>query len=618
MFDTCQGFLNTRLKRFPDRTAPRLGRWTGTALLCGILAACGGGGDGGNAEAPHDPLAVFKQQKLDWQACDPKAVGEVLGRALAMLPQRVHCALMRVPLDYDNPGQGELKIELLRVLAQQPQRRLGTIAFNPGGPGVDGLALALVSTIWWTQARPGSFSETQLREMGNRYDLISFSPRGVGASHPLICPMPDDLQTQDSLTFNRSAENLQHAQHNARLLGQACAGNPLSAHIHTEATARDMDLMRALQGDEQLNYIGYSYGTWLGAWYAGLFPQRVGRMLLDSSVNVQERLDDAFLHSEMAKQRVLDEIVLPYAERHDDRLALGSAAALRMNLLGLASSLKEALFDRMDFKDPLQIERSVLNLSAAVGLNTLVRDHPHAQGPALKALVQNHVFSPLPQTNAAVVPLALDLIAAQEGDDNTPPEQATTDVDAQGNWRLLPAFTVNMSVRCNDTGTHGDEQYWLDISNDYVVRYPMFGGGGVAKPCLSWPTPPRTMPALPAGLQILMLQSRYDSSTPVEGALATLAALPKASMIVVENEYKHGLFPYKTECVDAQVAAYFLHGALPSRISSCAGTPLGGDAGPAVQPPSTLTASTDNGLPQVQGLWARLHGQIGKTVRLDF
>ena len=193
MFDTCQGFLNTRLEKFRDRTAPRLGRWTGTALLCGILAACGGGGDGGNAQAPHDPLAVFKQQKLDWQACDPKTVGEVFERALAILPERARCALMRVPLDYDNPGQGELKIELLRVVAQQPQRRLGTIAFNPGGPGMDGMGLALVSAILWAQARPGSFSDTQLREMGNRYDLIGFSPRGVGASNPLICQVSHDV-----------------------------------------------------------------------------------------------------------------------------------------------------------------------------------------------------------------------------------------------------------------------------------------------------------------------------------------------------------------------------------------------------------------------------------------
>lgn len=616
MFDCCQEFFKPSLQKFPDWPAAHFGRWAGTTLLCGILMACGGGG--GSAEAPptpSDPLAAFTQQQLDWKACDAQRIGAEVKQVIALMPQRVRCAPMRVPLDYDNPGQGELEIELLRVSATQPQRRLGSIVLNPGGPGVDGLDMALFVAAKLALTGAGSFSGMQLREMSNRYDLIGFSPRGTGVSKPLVCDVLGSFEEQDSLTFNRSAENLQRAQRNARLTVQSCLSNPLSRHIHTEATARDMDLIRALQGDAQLNYLGYSYGTWLGSWYARLFPQRVGRMLLDSSVDIGARYDDQLMQQEMGRQRILDEIMLPYAERHHDQLALGSAATLRASLLGMTPSLKEALFGKVNFTQSPQIERSVLSMGAAVGLNTLLREHPNVQGAALKALVQSHVFSPLPQINAAVVPLALELIAAQEADNNEAIKRNLVEVDAQGAVRLLPTLTVNLSVRCNDTGAQGDEQYWLDLSNDYVARYPMVGGGGVLQPCLYWTTRPRTLPPLPAGLQALILQSRYDGSTPVEGALATLALLPNARMIVVENEYTHGVFPYGTECVDAQVAAYFLQGALPPRTSSCAGKPLAGEAGSALR---TLSASTDHGLSQAQNLLARFQGRIDKTGRQDF
>jgi hypothetical protein len=176
--------------------------------------------------------------------------------------------------------------------------------------------------------------------------------------------------------------------------------------------------------------------------------------------------------------------------------------------------------------------------------------------------------------------VALELIETLAEDDDTL-EASWIDTDAQGKVRLLPEFTVNMSVRCNDTGTAGDASYWLGVSNDQVARYPMVGGNSVAKPCVYWPASPRKIAPLSTieGLPILMLQSRYDGATPVESALATLAALPGARMILVENEYRHGLFPYGTECVDTQVANYFLQGTLPPRNSTCAGNSLAGKAG---------------------------------------
>jgi pimeloyl-ACP methyl ester carboxylesterase len=579
MFEACQEFLSVGARSFPGLSRARRAGLAGGALVCAMLVACGGA-EVDAQRSPPDPLAEFTQQALDWQACVPRRPGQGQGALFAVLPDRTRCALMRVPLDYDHPGEGALQIEVLRVAAAQPQRRLGAIVFNPGGPGEDGLASALVHGMQWALASPEDVSGVQLREMGQRFDVIGFSPRGTGASNPLICDVPGSFEDQDNLTFDRSAENLQRAQRNAQLMARACLDNPLSRHIHTEATARDMDLLRAVLGDEQLNYIGYSYGTWLGSWYARLFPQRVGRMLLDSSLDVTQRLDDQFMLQEMANQRILDEVILPYAERHKDKLALGSAAVLRAALLALPPALKEALFDEIDFTHSSQIEHAVVRMSAAIGLDALLRAHPDADEDELETLVESHSFSPVPRVNAVVAQVALELIETLAEDDDTL-EASWIDTDAQGKVRLLPEFTVNMSVRCNDTGTAGDASYWLGVSNDQVARYPMVGGNSVAKPCVYWPASPRKIASLSTieGLPILMLQSRYDGATPVESALATLAALPGARMILVENEYRHGLFPYGTECVDTQVANYFLQGTLPPRNSTCAGNSLAGKAG---------------------------------------
>ncbi len=222
-------------------------------------------------------------------------------------------------------------------------------------------------------------------------------------------------------------------------------------------------------------------------------------------------------------------------------------------------------------------------MSAALGLDALMQAHPDAEGEALQTLVQSRHFSPVPRINAIVVRFALALVEALEEDENSLLDESWARKDASGTVQLLPKFAVHLSVRCNDTGIQGDAQYWLGVSNDYVARYPLFGGASAAMACLHWTKPPRKLSPLATGMvmdgAVLMLQSRYDGATPVEGAMATLAALPNARMIVVEDEYAHGLFPYGTECVDAQVADYFLQGRLPLRTSSCAGKPLPGEAG---------------------------------------
>ena len=585
----------------------RISRCASAAVVAALLNACGGG-----SNPPVDPLASFKQQKLVWQACDPTLMGEG-ENAITALGERAKCALMRAPLDYSNPALGELQVALARVTAEQPQQRLGSIVFNPGGPGTDGLNFAPQYGHLWSIANTENPSGKLLKEMSNRYDLIGFSPRGVGSSSSLTCSSPELREAITDLRFDRSPENLEKAQRNARLLAQACSKNPLTKHIHTDATARDMDLMREVLGDAKLNYIGYSYGTWLGAWYASLFPERVGRMLFDSSMNVVGSYDDATLLSEVGAHRVLNEIMVPYAARHPERFNLGgSAAQVSSALLALPVPIKEALFPNIAFNTSEAIDSDVLGMTASVGLQALRERLPNATEAEVHAAIEAYTFTPGPDNPAAVDiahHFAVQLFA---------PRQRLPNV-------TVPGKAVYASVVCNDLATRGDAQYWIDIGNQYAARYPLVGGPATANPCLYWGPPVTTRPPLAAASKagpVLMLQSRYDAATPFEGAKVTLDALPNASMIVIEDEYKHGLFPYNEPCVDMKVSDYFISGKMPERMSSCPGKPLPADgvaaataANRGLQGERVSASAVYKDPSLAQDIVRRIHSQIDRAAR---
>ena len=544
----------------------RCGRLAGAALFAAILTACGGSESDDNASSPNPPapvdaLASFKQQTLNWQTCDASAMeNEDDQQELAQLGERAQCALMRVPLDYAEPSSAELQVEVLKVAAEQPAQRLGAIVFNPGGPGEDGLSSAVQTSLKLAAADPDEAGGL-LQQMARRYDLVAFSPRGMGRHSPLNCALQDELELPTLFNADSSSENVEKIQRHAQQLAQACAANPMSRHIHTEATARDMDLLRGLLNEEKLNYIGASYGTWLGAWYAALFPERAGRMLFDSSADITGDFD-ALMQSQIpASARHIEELLLPRAVSEPARFGLGNdLAALRQQLLALSAPLRAALALHWDFEE---IDSDVYAISAALGLQELLARHPQASAAQLYAgMAQAPRFK-----NAQVEMHAKALV---------PGLFSPLKFHAPGKEEF-----VYWSVRCNDTGTTGSAQDWAERGREALQRYPLAEIGIVENPCLYWRQAARKMPAaaqMRTSTPVLMLQSEYDSLTPLQGARKTQAALPNARLIVVEKAHEHGVFPYGTACVDGQVARYFLDGTLPSEaINSCAGKRPGAD-----------------------------------------
>lgn len=179
----------------------------------------------------------------------------------------------------------------------------GAILINPGGPGEDGLLCSTISGARQTPPRTANRAS------------FSGKSRGIRPGRLLA-----------------AGNGFQHA---------------IAQYINSDATARDMDIIRSVLGDDKLNYLGISYGTWLGTWYAGLFPERVGRMALIGNTDITAPLNDTLLSQEMGMRRVMDEILAPYAAENPEVFKLGSSAeevrqvfrSLRGNLLGVTSAL---------------------------------------------------------------------------------------------------------------------------------------------------------------------------------------------------------------------------------------------------------------------------------------
>ena len=213
--------------------------------------------DDGSEQPPSRPLARFYGQRLDWSACGDN-----------------DCATLRVPLDYDRPGGRTIGIALLRVPALGD--RVGSLVVNPGGPGAPGTSYAA--------AAAQVFREPLLRA----YDIVGFDPRGTGSSAPVDCLSDDEVDAY--LAADPSPDDPGEVERYVGLLetfGRGCvADDPqLAAHVSTIEAARDMDVLRSALGDARLDYFGASYGTKLGATYAELFPDRVGRFVLDGAID---------------------------------------------------------------------------------------------------------------------------------------------------------------------------------------------------------------------------------------------------------------------------------------------------------------------------------------------
>ncbi|MGX1220125.1 alpha/beta fold hydrolase [Streptomyces ambofaciens] len=221
------------------------------------------------------PIALTTGRHLHWSRCTSPPTAR----------RSYDCAVTKAPLDYRKPDGRTIDVALIRRKAAGPNaRRIGSLVLHFGGPGVSGVS-----------GLPEYLD--QYKPLLDRYDLVSFDPRGVGATIPVRCG-----KTADDTGYDGADARAEHS--GAHL-----------PYIGTSHTARALDLMRYLLGDERLHYFGVSYGTALGAVYAHLYPSHVGRLVLEASVDPTEDLNEEQLSQVKAVQAAFDRFAAHCAAR---------------------------------------------------------------------------------------------------------------------------------------------------------------------------------------------------------------------------------------------------------------------------------------------------------------
>jgi pimeloyl-ACP methyl ester carboxylesterase len=245
----------------------------GAALTAALALGTALSGVAGTAAAQPETTGV-QAPPARWETC----AADVLAEIPAAQREAVSCATYAVPVDHDRPRGATVGIRMMKRPALDQARKLGSLFINPGGPGGAGLIYSAYGASFFQQG------------VLDRFDLIGFDPRGVGRSDPLRCFTTNEEAAEvysrmSSAPITRT--EIRDTTEATRDYTDACArtAGPLLNHMSTEDVARDLDLMRRGVGDAKLTYVGFSYGTLLGATYANLFPQRSRAIVLDGNVD---------------------------------------------------------------------------------------------------------------------------------------------------------------------------------------------------------------------------------------------------------------------------------------------------------------------------------------------
>ena len=466
----------------------------------------------------EEGLRDFYTQEVSWESCEGS----------------FSCARIEVPLDYTDPGRSSIEIAAIRSDATGDAQ--GTILLNPGGPGGSGVNIVRDSLDFVTSAR--------LRE---DYDVLGFDPRGVNSSSAVECYTDEeqDLARQESYPAGLSDEELLPLlTAEATKYADLCAERTgeLLGFVDTASAARDMDILRAVVSDEKLNYLGFSYGTQLGATYAELFPERVGRLVLDGAI-------DPSLSNE--------EITLGQAVGFENAVRAYVADCQQGSDCPYTGTVDDGVGQIQDLFDDVEREPREARDGRLVPASTFV------QGFILP-LYDNANWPTLTQA----------VSAAMDGD----PSSMLFLADLSADRRPGGAYATNttaafLSVNCLDypmtsdpAQLRADEQELLDAS-------PTFGSflsyGGVT--CAPWKYAPVLEPAplhAEGADPIVVIGTTGDPATPYAWSTALAEQLDSGVHVTWEGE-GHTAYGRSNDCIEDLVDSYFIDGTVPEDGTRC-------------------------------------------------
>ncbi|MEV4918241.1 alpha/beta hydrolase [Streptomyces tirandamycinicus] len=478
------------------------------------------------ASGPADgPAPADAAPALDWSPCE-EAPG-------------FDCATAKAPLDHRRPAGPTVDLAVIRRPATGPGPRLGTLFFNPGGPGGAG-----------TEALP-QWYELFPEELRQRFDIASWDPRGAGRSTSVRCfpTVEAAYRWLERIPFGFPVgERQTEAWVDAYAeLGRLCEQRDarLLRYVSTADTARDLDRLRQAVGDEQLSFLGVSYGSFLGATYANLFPGKVRAMVLDGNIDPRAWVDGG----PTAQPRLSTFL--------REGVDLGSAATLHQFL----DHCGRAAADRCAFS-----AGSPAATRAKFG-RLMLRLQEHPQGSWTYARTVTTVLSGL----YAVDPGWYDLAWALEDLwDRRPPQEPA----APEGPLPYPGFEQIDAIRCSESPNPRDPRRFPELAEFGYGRAGDLGRAvaWASEPCATWPaTAASAYPGpwnRPTANPVLVVNTRYDPATPYQGALAMTRQLARARLLTVDG-YGHSSVVNPSLCVDDYERRYLVDGVLPPEGAVC-------------------------------------------------
>ncbi|MFE7508537.1 alpha/beta hydrolase [Promicromonospora sp. NPDC057488] len=479
----------------------------------------------------------------EWGACPTDVVVDAA-------PYVLDCATVQVPLDYAEPEGEQIDLTISRMASTDPEKRRGILLLNPGGPSGSGLTL---STLMASKGLPKSVRDA--------YDIIAMDTRGIGHSTAARCGFTAETPHFGNLPPYAVDEAAVDAQ--AKVvegIAEQCASSPdaeLLRHLNTPNTARDLDQIRAALGEEKASFLGYSYGSGLGATYDAMFPDRADRVVLDSNIGDTHLNQDVIRLWGPGMEETFPDFAKWAAKRHATYGFGRTPAQVRATYLELAERLDE---------EPLAGVDGVL-----FRMGTFGPLYSPAGYPRIAELWE----AVLTDDAAAVKEQLADVPAGTPSGalDGTATDGSDAAADAEEPWALDNALTVFLAVSCNDSDWAEDVQHYKDTVAADRAAYPMFGAAGAnITPCAYWPYEPVEQAEIsPEGKRnVLIVQNERDPATPLAAAQRTREAFGDRSRLVTVDNSGHGAYLlHDNPCALETTTKFLVDGSLPKRDVSC-------------------------------------------------
>ncbi|WP_435282046.1 alpha/beta hydrolase [Streptomyces koelreuteriae] len=466
-----------------------------------------------------------RASQVRWGACPEDVVAEAA-------PTELRCATVPVPVDYADPGGARIDLMISRLAGTNPEERRGTLMLNPGGPGGSGLAQAALLV---ARGLPADVLDS--------YDLIGMDTRGIGHSAPVTCGFtPDGPYTSNIPPYAADDTAVTEQAKTAEKVAEQCARQDRDGrlrHLTTANTARDLDRIRAALGEEKTSYLGYSYGTALGAAYASMFPERSDRIVLDSNIGDTHLDRDGLRRYALGMEQTFPDFARWAAARHDSYGLGRTPAQVRATYLTLAERLDKAPVAGFD-------------------------------GSLLRQYTFGLLFKKLQYPK-----LAQQWQVLADGDDTAArrmPSQSATAGEATSS--IDNPLAVFAAVTCNDIKWPANvDTYRKSVAEDRI-RYPLFGAATAnITPCAFWPHTPAEPPVAvndDGPRNVLLVQNLRDPATPHLGGRMLRQKFADRSRLLSVDDSGHGAYVLgDNPCALNTTTRYLVEGAMPGKDTLC-------------------------------------------------